>query len=315
MIRRPLRPLLALSLLVVAAAPARAQEDDGVRLRPAWTEGQTALYDFWTLREQTATVSFRGREQTTSNTYESTGQTRWTVNEVRDDGTVEATMTLDWIRVAITGPNGQEAVNDTRRGSGDVPAYHELLSALTEVPVEVVVAANGVIEEVTNFDRIKSRYKGEGEFPLSEADFRESATDLAVVPGAPAVAEVGDTWKQTFDWSHELGTMEQRVTFRLAGVEDVDGIGLATVTGEGELRLDFDRSKLGEGAPDVTVRLADGDFQAQILYDLDRHEAVGRNSVQNETIEMTMKFPQATVNRRMEQRIQSQVLRVEEGNK
>jgi hypothetical protein len=300
---------------LVMALPAAAQDaqEPGVTLRPAWEAGQSALYEFWTQREQVATVNFRGREQQTTTTYASTGETRWTVDRVAPDGSAEATMTLLWIRVVITGNNGREMVNDTRRGSGDIPAYHDLLRSLTEVPLQVRVADDGTIEEVRGVDRIRASYRGEGEFPLTEADFRESATDLAIVPGPPERAKVGDDWKQSFDWNHELGTLGQQVTYRLTGVEDVDGIGLATVTGKGKLRLSVDKSKFGQNAGNVSARLIDGSFETQILYDLQRDEAVGRNSVQNETIELRMSFPQATINRRLVQRIQSQVLRIEEG--
>lgn len=310
---RVLTPAALIAMFIWTAA---AAQEAGVSLRPKWEEGQTSTYHFWTTRTQSQTVSARGQTRSNETRVATEGDVTWRVERAKPDGSYTCAMTLDWMTADLTAADGTVYSNDSRRSTGDLEPYHNLLRAMAGVPLTVEVAADGRITGVSNVAAMRQRFKGE-EFPIEDLDFIESATDLATIAGAPAQLRSGGSWNIDFRWTHELGHIEQDTTYRLVGVEDIEGIPVATVEGEARTRLDVDPSELPEqqaGGPTFDVRLVDSDYEAQVMFDLVRHEAVGRNSVDTRTIETTIRLPQGagTITQRTVETIHSQTLRIAE---
>ena len=68
---------------------------------------------------------------------------------------------------------------------------------------------------------------------------------------------------------------------------------------------------LGNMGGPMAARLVEADLEVSV-HDLHRAEAIGRNTTEQRTIEVTIRSPQHTVGQRMVENIHSQVLRVAE---
>ncbi len=303
--------VIALSLSFLCGAASAQETYD---LRPQWVEGQRATYAFWTARLQTRSMTMpNGQSRQASTHYETDGEVTWVVESVRADGGATCTMTMDWITVSLTDPEGKTLNMDSRRASGDVPRFQKLLKAMAGAPITVTVNPDGTIAKVSGTDAIRRKAEEPDDVP-EDLDWLESATDLATVPGAPPQLRVGGTWKQDFRWTHDEGHLLHDVTYTLADVEDVAGIPLATIEGRGTLKLDPKPLDLPPEAPPVNRKLTAGQVTTQILFDLQRYEAVGRNTTQEDTITTTVRLPQGqgTITQSVTTTIQSQALRVRE---
>ena len=289
-----------------------AAQTETYHLRPQWTVGQSARYSFWTARQQQHSVTMpTGESRRATNGYETNGELTWAVQSIRPDGGATCTMTMDWITVTLTDPEGNTISLDSRKARGDVPRFHKLLKAMVGKSITITVKPDGTIDKVSGVDAVRRAAEEPDDVP-EDLDWIESATDLATVPGVPAEIRVGGTWKQNFRWTHDEGHLRHAMTYTLADVEDVAGIPLATVEGRGTLKLEPKPLELPPGAPPVTRRLTGGEVTSQILFDLQRHEAVGRNTTQEDTIVTSVRFPQGTVTQSVTTSIQSQVLRLSE---
>ena len=303
--------------LSTAARVARADEAEAFNLRPQWTAGQTARYEVWSSRTQQATVTLGGQSRSTEFNMTSEGEVTWTVDKVKADGSATCTMTMDWLTLDMTGDDGKTHKNDSRKAKGDIEPFHALLKALAGVPIKVSVASDGTITKVDGIKAIRSRIKPElKDLVPEDLDFIETASELATLVAAPLGAQAGKKWDadQRWTWSDPpfTGYMNHDLTFTLAGVEDMAGLPVAVVDGRSKLKLELDRSDLPEGMPPFDVKLVKGDMQTQIMFDLTRSEAVGRNTIQTTTIDINIRMPNATISRRVEQTLQGQVLRIEE---
>lgn len=304
--------LVLLSLLLVASAVAFASVDPAaVDLRPQFEQGRTTRYAAWTQRDQVITMTVNQQTRTVSTRMLVEGEIDWTIQQVRPDGSATATMTMDWMTASVTLPDGSVQHNDSRRPRGDTEGVHQLIRAMSGSPVTVEVAADGSILSVRGTGPMR-RKAPEG-FP-QDLDFIESASDLATIPHAPAPGSVaiGGSWDASFRWSHEMGHLLQNVRYTLAGLEEIEGVPLANVALSSRARLEVDRSKMPKDGPPVDVRLTEGGVTGQIMFDLSRGEAVGRNSVDRRVIDISVRLPQATIKRRIEETIQSQTLRIAE---
>jgi len=311
--------LCLLMLLVVGLSPMSllAEDTSPIDLRPKWVEGQSARYEVWSSRTQQATVSLAGQSRTTNLKMVSLGEVDWTVDKVKADGSAQCTMTLDWLTLDYTPDDGKTLSNDSRKGSGDIEPFHALLKAMTGVPIKVSIASDGSVTKVQGMKAITARIKPElKEMVPDELDFIETATDLATLVAAPESIDVGKNWKTKLKWTWSdapfEGYIHHDMAYTLSSVEDVDGLPLAIIDGQSKLKLELDRSDLPESMPPFDVKLAKGDLQTQIMFDLSRGEAVGRNSIQTTTIDVTIRAPNTTITRRVEETLQSQALRLEE---
>lgn len=265
-----------------------------IDLRPQWVEGQTARYEFWNQLQQTAEATLGDRSQTTSNTIEVEGEVTWAVTKVNADGSSVGTMTLDWMVYRSTPSEGEAIAVDSRRSAAaDTEAMHELLSAMAEVGLTIDVAADGHVTRVRGIDKMKAK-TSQPDFVPTELDFEESASDLASIAFAPPPfsADAGKQWKADFRWEHDLGKVDQRWAYELARVEDIAGVPVAVVTGQAKFKLDpEDVEDRPADAPPVNVKLLEGSAESEVLFDLTRHEAVGRHTTSREKVQITVNFP------------------------
>lgn len=308
---------LAAWCLLITSPLTWADEAQTYDLRPQWKPGQTARYEIWSSRTQHATVTFAGQKRTTDLTMTSDGEITWTVDQVKPDGSATCTMTLDWLTLDYSPQNGKPLKNDSRKASGDIEPYHALLKAMAGVPLKVSVAADGTVTRIDGINAIAGRIKSELKDAVpEELDFMETATDLATLVAAPQSIDVGKKWDAKLKWTWSdtpfKGFMHHDMTYTLAGVEDMEGLAVAVVEGRSKLKLEVDKSKLPEGMPPADVKLVKGELQTQVMFDLTRHEAVGRNTVQTTTFDFSIRTPNATITRRLEETLQGQALRIAE---
>ncbi len=309
--------LAVVAVLMLSISPALAEDDPSYNLRPQWSPGQTARYEVWSSRTQHATVTLGGQSRTTDLTMVSEGEITWVVDKVKPGGAATCTMTIDWLTLDYTPEDGKTLKNDSRKGSGDIEPFHALLKAMSGVPIKVTVGPDGTVTKVQGVKAVGAKIKPElKEMVPDDLDFIETATDLASLVAAPESLQIGKKWKagQKWTWSDSPfeGYMHHDMSFTLSGVEEVAGLPIAVVDGRSKLKLELDRSDLPDGMPPFDVKLIKGELQTQVMFDLSRAEAVGRNSIQTTTIDVTIRMPNATITRRVEQTLQGQSLRIEE---
>jgi hypothetical protein len=310
--------VLTLTLLATLTGPVTCFADEPpqndkpeINLRPVPIAGRTSRFEFWSQRDQLISMRGLGNSESVTTRMVMKGNCTWTVDHARSDGSSTSVMTFDWITIDLTMPDGSVQTCDSRLNRGDNETVHKLLRAMAGVPVKCEVNSDGSIRRATGFDEVKRR-AGEGIRPPDELDFIESASDLATLPFAPAEIEVGRSWDGAFEWNHDMGKLQQTLRYTLAGVEEIEGISVATVTATGKSRLTPDQAKLPQGGPRIDVRLLEGSVRSQVIFDLNRHEAVGRHGDESRKIEMTVRLPQGTVTRTLDETIQSQTLRIAE---
>ncbi len=303
---RPLTLLLPVLLLAAWLAPAGAAraEDDGVEIRPDWRQGQAARYEVWSLRQRTQEVSFGGDRQSFEVIMETTAEVSWQVDRVRDDGSAAVTMTYDWIRAEVTMPDGEQMVMDSRQRGDE----HAMLRAIAGTPLDVAVEPDGSIGSVDGVDAIRRQADEPAAVP-SDEDFHYTASHMATIAASPARLGPGEQWSARLTSGHDAGRMHYDLTYRLAEVGQIAGVGVATVVSEGRLDLEVE---MPEGMPPVDVRLRDASYRGQVMMDLTRREVVGRNVVETSSIELTMDLGGQRATQTMTEHHQSQALRISE---
>lgn len=310
---------LLASLCVMPASFAQSNADS-IDLRPLWAEGQAATYEFTNLRESRSSLELPDRTVDTNFAIRSEGSVRWTVNRVNDDGSAECTMTLEWMAATLTLPDGQTMVNDTRKARGDEEVMHGLLKAMAGKPLAIKVGPDGMIVGVDGLKAMRDAADDADMVP-DERDFNETATELAVLAGVPVSIGIGDDWSVDHVWNFgivgmDIGTLEQRWSYTLDGVETIGGVPVAVVRGEAD-RIKLDPSAVAEqqpeGMPDVSVRLTDSSATSQVLFDLTRQEAVGRYATLSATLAMRIPLPNGrTIQRTVTETIEGTTIRVAE---
>lgn len=289
------------------------EQDAALRLRPRWVEGRRTRYEGWTQRRQSMAMSFNGQNRTAETLMEARNGVTWTVDRVKSDGSASCTLVIDWMTFSFTGSDGQTQTVDSRRASGEPEAIHRLVKAIAGLPVKIEMAADGSVISSTGADAIKRRMNSDSGVP-DDRDFMETANELAAIAGAPLEAQVGSRWDAVFAWRHEMGTLHHSMRYTVTSEEDVAGIPIATVTGRASLKLELDPSKLPPaGGPKLDVKLQKGSVETQIMFDMQRGEAVGRNTLQQTTIDVRVRFPNnMTMVRTINETLQNQTLRLSE---
>ena len=311
-----------LPLAAVAPAAAQDAEADGpmvFNLRPQPKAGQVSRYQIWTGRTQytTGTVNGQQRGETTT-VIEVNGEMTWTINAVSPDGSYDATMQFDFLAVEVTLPNGDKHSVDSRRPNPGEPlsTMHDLVRAMSSNPLSVKMTADGSVSSVGGVNAIRNAV-GEENDPPTELDFMESASDLATLLEAPASIGIGQSWSVNRTWSREIAQLEADLTtqtkYTLAGVENVAGIELATITGEARCTLDPEMPEMPQGAPRPRLS-ASANVSSAIMFDMARREAVGRHSTENLRLQVDIQMPNANVQTVVEEVIQSQALRISESD-
>ncbi len=298
--------LAGLALSVFTAAPSQAQTD----LTPAFTQGRTATYSFWSSREQSVTMSAAGETESATTMYTFEGELRWSVDRVRADGSADCTMTYDWVAMTIETPDGQTVANDSRRGSGDAAPIHELLKAIAGKPLTVRVEADGTVASISGTQAIRGALSDPAAAP-DDDEFLSTARTLAVLPGAPDAAEEGASWRVESELPHEIGRMAYDTTMTLQGVGEMEGVPVATVVVRESLELDPELPELPPGVQ-ATTRLTASESTGTVLFDLDRHETVGRNDRETTTIQVRVSAQGQTFSQTIDETRVSQLLRLTE---
>ena len=113
-----------------------------------------------------------------------------------------------------------------------------------------------------------------------------------------------------------MGKLRYDLRSSLTGIEDIEGVPVANVTTKGTMRLDVDPEKLQApaGGPRVEVRMTRGEYDGQVMFDLTRHEAVGRNSVETRAVEVTLRYQGKAMVRRQTETIRGQTYRIAESD-
>ena len=295
---------------------AQSTVTETVNLRPVFQVDRQTRYRVWTQIHHTMTDPSGG---STHVQYEIRGELTWLVQSVEDDGSATCVMEIDWLTSNQTKDNGATQRNDSRQPSGDSNLTHRRLVAMANTPVSFQVTPDGIVHSVNGTDAIR-QFAGDSIDISEELDLHliESATDLAMIAAAPDSAAAHDTWPVEFTWAHDLGRLQYNTTFTLASVEQIAGIRVAIAEANAPLQLNADTQKvraalrLPKLMPDPEVQLASGSFRTQVMFDLSRHEAVGRNTIEHLNIQLVFsQFDQsATFN--FKEHIHSQALRIDE---
>lgn len=298
---------------VEAQPEAAASPPASVSLQPNLQAGQSATFELWNRTSVEKTLQVQDRTRTANISQEVNAQVRWSVQSVAPDGSAQCNLELVWVTMDVTNPNGEVMRNDSRQGSGAVADLHQALVVIAGSSVRVMVSADGSVTEVAGMDAINQRLKNLNESAdlKSLFDFEEIAVNLATLPAGPAELPLGGRWTHSRTNQQASGTMGFQTTYELAKTELIEGIPVATVTGSSILSLTPDQARLAE-APGLNVRLADSDYQMQIMVDLQRGEVVGRNVVSRMTIETMRDMGQAVLRITDQINSHTQVLRAAE---
>lgn len=314
--------LLILALLI--ALPGIAQDAETTNLRPQWKVGQSATYDFWGKTTKQETAQIFGQEQSETTTFLSEGQMTWKVDAINDDGSAICTMELKRIVFTVTAGKNEPIKMDSENLSGDRPAFDNLMTAMTQTPLKVTVAADGTISKVDGIDQLTNAAGNEAQeadIVPEELDFKETASELATLIAAPASATPGQTWNATNTWNHEdvfpqADTKAKwDTTFTLDQVGVIAGVPIATIKTESEVDIEVDLSNLPEGGPDIDIQISDTSASGEVLFDLSRSETVARNDTMSYTAAITVASPRPelpAITVKIVETSQSQVLRVNE---
>jgi len=312
MIHRGWYGISALSALLTLSSMAAAQNQPAaVELRPDWEPGQQSRYRFEQTRQRQRTLSVGGQQRKVDTTTKITGEMTWRVESVQSIGGATGTLRYDWLRMRVTGPQGETQINDSREGSGDSAAAQNLIEAMTQTPIEVEVNADGTIESVSGGEAIRSAVENEALAP-SDRSLRRTAESLAIVPAAPRQLRPGDTWSHPFTESHPLGEMNYDATYELAGVETIASIPVATVEIDAAMTLEQAQPDRAPQGAEVSSRLSDSDYRSFVIFDLMRHETVGRYTRDRQVVEQSISARGRTMRQSMVQQVEVTTLRIDE---
>lgn len=314
-------PLL---LVLLVMLPVQGQDAVPTNLRPQWTVGQTATYEFWGKTEKAETAQVLGQERSETTTFISEGKVSWRVDAVNEDGSATCTMQLKQIIFTIKAGEMDPIKFDSDNPSGERPAFDNLMSAMTQTPLTVTVAADGTIGKVEGIDALRNAAGNEAQeadIVPEELDFKETASDLATLIAAPAEATPGQTWTATNTWNHEdvFPNAETKAkwdtTYTFDSIGEIAGVPIATIKTKSDVDIQVDLSELPEGAPDIDIQISDTSASGEVLFDLSRHETVARNETMTYTAAITIapprpEIPAITV--KIVETNQSQLLRVSE---
>jgi len=306
--------MLVVAVLLPGSDTSAQSNRQTVDLRPHFVQGQTTKYHIWSLRQQTQSVTIGNNSHDFDSRFEIEGEIVWTIHRVGHDGSATCLMTVEWLTAQYTSPEGQTQYSDSRKMRGEPAALHGLLRAMAGVDVTVEVESDGTVRSVHGIDAIERAAPQDVAVP-DELDFIESASDLATIAAAGALVAINDRWEARLVGNHPLGKIHQLMRYQLQSVEQIADIPVATVTGSAKLKFELDKDRLPKVASRdwrVSAKMTDGQIDTQILFDLQRHEAVGRNTLETRQVDVKLSGPQQSILRRIDEQIHSQILRVHE---
>lgn len=304
-------PLLATigALLIVSLASAQEIETP-IDLRPVWQDGQTAKYKTITRRVTAAQVRGVGKPRTS--VMDVTSIVNWQVVNANPDGGGKCVMTVEDLKVEVTSSSGEKKTVTKDRADEELKSVQQLIRGMIGKPVTVQVAKDGRVTSASGWQAIRNA-SGDAGKNLSETDFIESATELAPLTGGKQDADMAGKWSEKFTWDHEMGDLHLDSDFKVTGIESVAGIGLVTIEGESKTTFTPDNAKLNKGGPQVNLKLAKGAEKQSIMYDLSRHEVVGRDVTRSLIFQMNIEYEGRKFQQIIQQQMRTQVLRMDEG--
>lgn len=297
-----------------AEAPLPELGTQPLDLTPHFVQGRTSRYAIWQQRSQHEVLQMGGQQRENSTMITLTGEVTWTVAKVRPDGSATCTMTNDKLRMVIEASDGTKVVCDTTLPSGDNETMYRFLKALVNVPIAVEMSADGKALSVSGQQVVKQRLGSDlQQMAPADEDFLQDATDAITLSGASATTAMNNQWSQAFDWSHEVGRMRLNMQYQLVNAEWIAGIPIATINQTAKPVIIPDYSKIPPGGPKVHIQQTNGNFQYQILFDLQRHEAVGSNAIREIGLRTTITLPKNNIlTRQLNEEVQVQTLRIAE---
>jgi hypothetical protein len=322
--KNTLAPLWMMVALLLLALPGQAQDAEPTNLRPAWSVGQSATYDFWGKTQKQETANVMGQQRSETTTFVSEGRMRWQVDAVNDDGTRTCTMQLQKLVFSIRAGENEPMVLDSENPSGDAPAFDQLIAAMIQSPLKVTVNADGTIGSIEGIDALADAAGEEArgaDLVPEELDFQETASELAALIAAPAAATPGQTWNSTNTWNHEdvFPNAETKAkwdtTYTLDSLGSIAGVPIATIKTNSDVDIQVDLSELPEGAPDIDIQISNTSANGEILFDLSRNETVARNGTMTYTAAITIPAPRPDlppITVTIVETSQSQLLRIQE---
>lgn len=287
---------------------ARADETQRVDLRPTWQEGQTSHYRINQAELTTADLGPAGQPQSLANL---TVDVTWHVVHASEGGGGTAQMTIDNIKMKVTDPKGGTHRASLDEADKGMEGTQKWITAVCDSPLEIEVGPDGTIGSVSGLSAIHQKAP-ELAKKLNESYFQELAMDVATLAGGRSGLEAGSTWPVNFDGSNQNGKIHYRATNRLVKVEQVAGIGLATVQRTAKLAFEPELPELPAGAPSIAVKMTRGDYSGQLLFDLSRHELVGSRFTQRIDLQVSVSLRGKEVRRSTSETTVTQVLRVSE---
>ncbi len=315
--------MIVLTLLGSVCPAAAAAEDAAPAapappydVRPLFDEGRSTRYEVWGKRTMRMDLQGPFGQRTLTQTMVSEGEVTWKVQRIGDDGSATCEMTLLWMSLTVQADDGEPRSVDSRDGVDNEDAMSVRIGALVEKPIVFEMNADGSVQSVRGVDRVREAFGQGAGSDLKDAVFLEQASTLATLPRAPATLDLDGQWSSTNVWSRNYGNLrgdlQNTMNYRLGGVESVAGIPVATVTGEAQLGFDPDPDMIPDSGPQIDVQMTNGRATTQIMFDLQRHEVVGRNDVEKVRIETSIESEQINISTVMEETTQNQVLRVAE---
>jgi len=290
-----------------------AQAQEAANLRPKLVEGRETRFEVWGKRETEVTMTAQGQSQAMSSTLESTSEIVWRVDRVNDDGSAVCSMIYQSFTMTISDGEGNQFEVDTQAGTADeaVRPLLDIFNAVINKPLTVNLDATGRISSLQGVDAIAAALDDPETAP-KEKDFLNTARQLAIMEGAPETGNVGATWNNNFETSHDMGTLEYDMRYQLDALGEMEDIPVAVVNAVGTVNLQVDRSELPEDA-DINVRQTEGAAESQVIFDLDRGEVVARNSTTRLNVNVSFSpIPEVTLQQESRRTDQSQVLRIAE---
>ncbi len=316
----PVIALLACACVVAASPNSTAQDTEPKpakagathELRPKFEEGRTSQYDFRGKRTTNTVATGPRGEIAVRRTMDSEGRVLWTVEQVNADGSASCVMTLQWLTLTIVHGDNDPNVIDSREQGDDDDGLARRIAAFVAKPLRCEVGADGTVLSISGVDAIRAAIEQAQNAggPVEDEMFLEQASTLATIPGIQSALELDATWQSSNTWSRDYGKIHEPMDYQLTSVEQIAGIPIVTVNARTDLGFEPDEEKLGGGR--IDIQMTEGQSTAQIIFDTQRHEVIGRNSVESFRIQISANSENLRFTSVVDEHIQSQLVRVAE---
>lgn len=304
--------LVGLCLSTVQAAEETGPDSDPspqtYDLGPHFITPRTTRYEFWEHHATTMRLVGPHGEKETETTVMIEGHVIWRVEDVNADGGATCVLTMPWISATFQVADQRERKVDTRDDDGGEDPMMRWFRTLVETPRVYEMNPDGSVGRFNSLDAVHSAV-GEGGELIDEEVFIEEGSSTATLPGASEQTVLNAEWERREVWSRNYGGIASKTNhtmqFRLGSVESVADIPVATVTGSGSIEVNLE-------SDEIDLTSSHGEAESKIMFDMDRHEVVARNSVETVHLEVTMTFDQFTITQIVDERTHGQLLRIEE---